>query len=277
MLAEKTSLVWKGSTKDGYTLRLTRFGLAKIMSKLKQSGLQDLVKRNMNGTLEAAVVRSIAQIVSNATRSGVRTKPELSANLRVFTAQGRRRNYRIMTQPLDSQQGSIIFIQSQLIISKEWEGGSNHLFFDFENKFDGDYNELKKHEVKSYSSPTYETELELALLEIEHMARRRKKPKNHDNNSVKQTVAKTIKSTEHTAGARKSVEEDHQEGISRKQADMTRSLEKLSPTEREKKLRRMEEQNKAREKKKAQKKQKQKEIDFEAYYNLDSSQLPEMY
>lgn len=64
-----TLVLWQGTTQDGYTLRLTRSGLAKIASTLKQTGLHTLVQNRMNGSREAAVVRAIAQIISNATHS----------------------------------------------------------------------------------------------------------------------------------------------------------------------------------------------------------------
>ncbi|NMG10280.1 DNA/RNA non-specific endonuclease [Brasilonema sp. UFV-L1] len=110
--AQKPSVVWQGSTRDGYTLRLTRTGLARITSKLKQTGLENLVKSNMNGSLEGAVVRAIAQIVSNATRCGTLSRPDSGTNIQVFTAIGRTRNYQILTQPIDSKQAGIISIRS---------------------------------------------------------------------------------------------------------------------------------------------------------------------
>lgn len=47
-------VVWQGKTQDGYTLRLTRSGFAKIVSNLKQTGLHTLVQNNLNGNREAA-------------------------------------------------------------------------------------------------------------------------------------------------------------------------------------------------------------------------------
>jgi hypothetical protein len=120
--AHKASLVWQGSTRDGCTLQLTRSRLARITSKLKQTGLENLVKSNMNGNLEGAIVRSIAQVVSNATHSGTLSRPDSGTNIQVFTAIGRTRNYQILIQPLGSRQGAIIFIRSQSReISREWE------------------------------------------------------------------------------------------------------------------------------------------------------------
>lgn len=115
------SLVWKGSTLDGYTLLLSCSGLAKIMSNLKQTGLKNLVKSNMNGSLKSAVVRSIDQIVSHAKRSGTVAIPDVGKNIQVFTAVGRTRNYQILTQPSDSKQSSIIFVRSQPIQEFEYE------------------------------------------------------------------------------------------------------------------------------------------------------------
>jgi hypothetical protein len=127
--AQKPSVVWQGSTRDGYTLRLTRSGLARITSKLKQMGLENLVKSNMNSSLEGAVVRSIAQIVSNATRCGTLSRPDSGTKILVFTAVGRTRNYQILTQPLGSRQAGIISIRSlarEISRESEYETESEH-------------------------------------------------------------------------------------------------------------------------------------------------------
>lgn len=104
---KSSPVLWQGETQDGYTLRLSRSGLAKIASSLKQSGLYHLVHNSMNGSLEAAIVRAIAQVVSNATHSnsGQRTQ--------VFRAVGKTRNYQILTQSLNPQQNVILSIRAR--------------------------------------------------------------------------------------------------------------------------------------------------------------------
>lgn len=153
--AQKPLLVWQGSTKDGYTLRLTHSGLARITSKLKQTGLENLVKSNMNGNLEGAVVRLIAQMVSNATRSGTLSRPDSGTNIQVFTTIGRTRNYQILIQPLGSRQGAIIFIRSRSReISREWEQESEYERESKQSLQEADYEGGGSRKRKSPSSTT---------------------------------------------------------------------------------------------------------------------------
>jgi hypothetical protein len=116
----KPSVVWQGSTKDGYTLGLTRSALTQIGSKLKQTGLEHLVRRlrsNNQGSLESAVLGAIAQVVSNATRS------RSGQNTQVFTAVGKTRKYQIATQPIGHQQSAILVVRSlPLEFKNELEG-----------------------------------------------------------------------------------------------------------------------------------------------------------
>jgi hypothetical protein len=118
----KPSVVWQGSTKDGYTLRLSRSALTQIGSKLKQTGLEHLVRRlrsNNQSSLESAVMGAIAQVVSNATRS------RSGQNTQVFTAVGKTRKYQIATQPIGHQQSAILVVRS--------------LPLEFKNEFEGEF------------------------------------------------------------------------------------------------------------------------------------------
>lgn len=140
-------------------MRLSRSGLARITSKLKQTGLENLVKSNMNGNLEGAVVRLIAQIVSNATRFGTLSRPNSGINIQVFTAIGRTRNYQILVQPFGSRQGAIVFIRSQSRgISREWEQESEYEGESKQSLQEADY-EVKtrpKHPQKYPNTHTYD-------------------------------------------------------------------------------------------------------------------------
>lgn len=113
LTTQKPQVIWQGLTKDGYTVMLTRAGMTRISSSLKHAGLENLVKSNMNGDLEDAIVRLIAQVVSNATRSGTLSRPDSGTKIQVFTTVGRTRSYQILTQPLGSGQAGIISIRSQ--------------------------------------------------------------------------------------------------------------------------------------------------------------------
>jgi hypothetical protein len=142
MLAAKpsrqSSAVWQGSTKDGYTLRLTRSALTRVISQLKQTGLEHLVKSNNKGNLEAAVVVSIAQVVNHANASGIVSSREFGRNLRAFTAIGKTRQYQILTQPIDRKQSVIIFVRSTPIqkVENEYE---NEYEGEYENEYEGEY------------------------------------------------------------------------------------------------------------------------------------------
>lgn len=120
----KPSVVWQGSTKDGYTLGLTDSTLTKISSKLKQTGLEHLVhglRSNSQGSLESDVVRAIAQVVNHATASGTVSSREFGRNLRAFTAMGKMRTYQILTQPINRQQSVIIFVRAHPMQEFEYE------------------------------------------------------------------------------------------------------------------------------------------------------------
>lgn len=113
MYAEKTSFLWKGSTQEGHTLNLSSQGLARIIKQLNSSGLKDLVQKNLNGSLEKAVVHSIAQVIQHSRYSKSLSHPSSQQTIRVFTAQGKTRTYHIFTHPISSQQSVILAIRSQ--------------------------------------------------------------------------------------------------------------------------------------------------------------------
>lgn len=124
--------MWQGSTKDGYILRLTGSGLAKIVSNLKQTGLDNLVQSNMNGSLQGAVVRSLAQIVNHATALGTVSSQAFGRNLQAFTAIGKTRQYQILTTPIDSKQSEIFFVRSRPIQQLQNE-------FEYEGEYESEY------------------------------------------------------------------------------------------------------------------------------------------
>lgn len=131
----KPSVVWQGSTKDGYTLRLTRSALTQISSQLQKTGLENFVRRlrsNNQSSLESAVMRAIAQVISRARASRTVSSQEFGRNLQAFTAIGKTRRYQILTQPSDRQQGVIVFVRSRPIQEFEYEG-------EFEGVFESEY------------------------------------------------------------------------------------------------------------------------------------------
>jgi hypothetical protein len=58
------------TTSDGHALTLPRSRLAPIISQMRKPEMKDLVKRNYQGDLRQAVVRSLGQLASNAHRTG---------------------------------------------------------------------------------------------------------------------------------------------------------------------------------------------------------------
>lgn len=110
---KKISLVWKGSTLDKYPLQLTQSGLNKIMSQLpKQPQLKNFIKKNYQGNLKNAVVRSLAQLAGDALFAGYVAHPNFSRKLRVFTSPDIAGiKYQILTLPLSKVESAIVDIQ----------------------------------------------------------------------------------------------------------------------------------------------------------------------
>ena len=111
--AAKSSLVWRGSTLDDYTLRLTSSRLSKIMAYLtKQSYLKDFVAGNYTGNLQAAVVRSIAQLTEYALYLGTISDPNSNQKLRVFeSTSATGSDYQILALALSDTESEIISIR----------------------------------------------------------------------------------------------------------------------------------------------------------------------
>ncbi|WP_427157441.1 hypothetical protein ACQFX9_18080 [Aliinostoc sp. HNIBRCY26] len=187
--------VWKGSTPDGYTLLLSRDGLVKITANLKQTGLESLVKSNMNGTLEGSVTRSIALIVNNAKRSGTLSSHTFGNNLRVFAAVGKTGNYQILTEPIDEKTSLIIFVKRQpKLVDREFE-------MELETNLESDYEHIS------------EGELEEVWREIEYMAQG-KKGKNKNQSPSNQGVKGG-----HNTNRSPSKRQKHQIGEARRNKD----------------------------------------------------------
>ncbi|MBN3878092.1 hypothetical protein [Nostoc sp. JL23] len=202
MLASKTStkpsLVWQGLTKDGYTLLLTRVGVARITSNLKRTGLENLVQSNKNANLTDAIVRSVAQIVSNATRFKTQESSYLDRQIHVFTVQGKRRNFQILTQPINNKYAGIIFIRSQPRgIEQEWEQESESGQSEIEQTLqEGEYesrpNKAKKSQLKNSRKTRPQSQGDNVAFNINkgllsnvlNQARQSKKPVARDANAL---------------------------------------------------------------------------------------------
>jgi len=110
---KKPSLVWQGSTLDNYTLRLTQVGLKRIIFQLPQRpGLKDFVKKNYQGNLQQAVVRSVVQLARDALYAGSISQPNFSRKLRVFETQDAAgRKYQILALPVSGTESAIIALR----------------------------------------------------------------------------------------------------------------------------------------------------------------------
>src|SRR4051812_39423318 len=80
-----TGTMWK--TQDGYTLRLPQPAVQTIATRLRQTGLSDLVRRNYRGSGPLAIARSVAQLARNAECVGFIRSPRSGSRYQVFSAQ----------------------------------------------------------------------------------------------------------------------------------------------------------------------------------------------
>lgn len=112
-ISEPPSLVWRGLTLDSHPLQLTNLGLKRMISQLPaQPSLKNFVKKNYEGNLDRAVIRSLGQIVREALYAGSISHPKFSRKLRVFNAPdiaGIR--YQILAFPLSDTESAIVGIE----------------------------------------------------------------------------------------------------------------------------------------------------------------------
>lgn len=100
------------TTSDGHELTLHQSRLAPITSQLRRPELKELVRRNYQGNLKAAVVRSVGQLARNAHRTGNLRHRKSNRRYPVFTAGLNGREYEIITSPIDSTQNAIISVSA---------------------------------------------------------------------------------------------------------------------------------------------------------------------
>jgi len=99
------------TTADGHILRLPHYGLAKIMSRLRESGLQELIANRGNGRLERKVANAIGLLAHEARRANQVSHEKSGKNYLVFAAQAHGGNYEILAQPLTQRQHAVLFIR----------------------------------------------------------------------------------------------------------------------------------------------------------------------
>ena len=98
------------TTPDGYILRLPRSGLTKIISRLPDSGLRDLLGSDLNGNLRREVVNSIGQLARAAHHTGDAYHAKSRKKYPMFTARLGGGNFVILTRPLAIKQSAIVFV-----------------------------------------------------------------------------------------------------------------------------------------------------------------------
>jgi hypothetical protein len=99
------------TTADGHILRLPHYGLAKIMSRLRESGLHELIANPGNGRLERKVANAIGLLAHEARRANQVSHEKSGKNYMVFAAQAHGGNYEILAQPLTQRQHAVLFIR----------------------------------------------------------------------------------------------------------------------------------------------------------------------
>jgi hypothetical protein len=99
------------TTPDGYILRLPHSGTAKIISRLQDSGLKNLVESSNNGNLEDGIVSSVGQLAKSARRTGNAYHAKTRQKYPVFTAHAHGGKYLILTRSLTIKQNAILFVR----------------------------------------------------------------------------------------------------------------------------------------------------------------------
>lgn len=98
------------TTPDGYVLRLSQSGISKIIARLPDSGLREVIESHHCPNLEDGLVRTIGQLVKSARRCGDAFHSPSHKKYPIFTVQARAGKYQILTRPLTVRQNAILFI-----------------------------------------------------------------------------------------------------------------------------------------------------------------------
>ncbi|MCI0591082.1 MAG: hypothetical protein L0Y67_05705 [Gammaproteobacteria bacterium] len=108
------------TTSDGHALTLLRSRFAPIILQMRKPEMKDLVKRNYQGDLKQAVVRSLGQLASNAHRTGNLRHRRSNRRYPVFTAGLNGREYEIITSPVGSTQNAIVSVSAEPDSELQW-------------------------------------------------------------------------------------------------------------------------------------------------------------
>lgn len=98
------------TTTDGYVLHLPRSGLMKILARLQDSGLNELIKDNRAPNLTREVIHSVGRLAQNARREGSVLHRHSQQRYALFTSPTGGGKYQLLARPLRPGRSAILFV-----------------------------------------------------------------------------------------------------------------------------------------------------------------------
>ncbi len=98
------------TTTDGYVLHLPHSGLMKILARLQDSGLNELIKDNQAHNLTREVIQSVGRLAQNARRDGNVLHNQSQQRYALFTSRAGGGKYQLLARPLRPGQSAILFV-----------------------------------------------------------------------------------------------------------------------------------------------------------------------
>jgi hypothetical protein len=98
------------TTTDGYVLHLPRSGLMKILARLQDSGLNELIKDNQAHNLTQEVIQSVGRLAQNARRDGSVRHRHSQQRYAIFTSPAGGGKYQLLARPLRPGRSAILFV-----------------------------------------------------------------------------------------------------------------------------------------------------------------------
>ncbi len=98
------------TTTDGYVLHLPRSGLMKILARLQDSGLNELIKDNQTHNLTREVIHSVGRLAQNARHNGNVLHNQSQQRYAMFTSPTGGGKYQLLARPLRIGHSAILFV-----------------------------------------------------------------------------------------------------------------------------------------------------------------------
>lgn len=98
------------TTTDGYVLHLPRSGLMKILARLQDSGLNELIKDGSAHNLMREVVCSVGRLAQNARRDGSVLHRHSQQRYALFTSPTGGGKYQLLARPFRPGRSAILFV-----------------------------------------------------------------------------------------------------------------------------------------------------------------------